>query len=724
MYAWLDVDSDGEMTPEIDAVDLDRDGWPDENEVLSLHETVLLDPEADVKDWNAFLKGNGVLDPRDDLLYVDQNLNNKRDHGEKKGFTDADSGFGEPMFVCDDVDGDGVLDPDEKLVRLGSNKVAKVWVGKVPYTRGKNLATLDPFVFKDEYGYADARHGTAVSGILVGGNPGLQRYVGMAPSADLYLYDRSAEAGPTTAGVTSLNRLAWARADQVDILLWEYSTWGMDAMDGTANLERAMDLAYEQDGMLQVAPAGNLSGAGKHMQTTAAVGATELVIGVPEKGVRGEDYKSRGVILTLYWKGKGKELSIQLTPPGGAPVELPAVTPDAGTSLVGDLVAHSSMAVSDAGMASQMIGVLHKADDGLLPTGKWQLTVTNKSSKPLFLHGFINEFAKGSGWSRTVVWETFESDASTLCSPSTANSAISVAAYGGRFGEADELGKLRGYSGRGPRVDGAVGMDIGAPDDPFAPLSAEYVGWGALLEGAYSAFGGTSGAGPHVAGSLALLMQAMPELDPAGWQGALLSGTEVEPHMGQLPNGEWGFGKVNAYKAVHGVPAPPPNKLPVAIPRVTAVHGLEATLWAGESEDPDGDLLEYRWDFGYDGSWDVAWTNNAVTVFTAPVPGTVQVKLAVRDGAGAVGEGLLTFDPAYPPIAETDALSGDGIGADVADGLAADAADGGSAVAQAAQDSDGGGCTASRRVTGSGAWVVWLATLLVALAVRRRYSPI
>src|SRR3989304_1254878 len=68
--------------------------------------------------------------------------------------------------------------------------------------------------------------------------------------------------------------------------------------------------------------------------------------------------------------------------------------------------------------------------------------------------------------------------------------------------------ELRHCRGRGPRVDGARKVDIAAPGnfDVFSIVSKDTF----RPQGAYEWFGGTSAAGPHVAGAVAVLLQSAP----------------------------------------------------------------------------------------------------------------------------------------------------------------------------------------------------------------------
>src|SRR5690606_30186387 len=94
---------------------------------------------------------------------------------------------------------------------------------------------------------------------------------------------------------------------------------------------------------------------------------------------------------------------------------------------------------------------------------------------------------------------------------STANTAIGVGAMVGNYAHPGEvMAGLRQYSGRGPRIDGELGIDIVAPSDDFAAVP-HILGSPA----AFGIFDGTSGALPQVAGTVAVMLGAQPSLTAA-----------------------------------------------------------------------------------------------------------------------------------------------------------------------------------------------------------------
>ena len=270
----------------------------------------------------------------------------------------------------------------------------------------------------------------------------------------------------------------------------------------------------------------------------------------------------------------------------------------------------------------------------------------------------------------------------------TADSAITLGAYAGHVGApwespvtGDKAGDLRRYSGRGLRIDGQQIMDITAPDNPLAPYD--------LVHGAFRVFGGTSGAGPHVAAAAALIKQANPKLDGLGVRSAIRKGALVDAQVGAVPSDTWGHGKLRVYRSIFG-------KDPVAntAPRVKLVVtgpvnvGSPVTLTPVATDAEDGEAkLRLRWDDGYDGTWDTTAGPVKARTVTLHQTGPARFKVQVEDSGGLTGEAavLLTVKPAGTRPDQGPAVSEAGPG----DGRTAD-----STAGDSSEEEDGCGCSA------------------------------
>lgn len=137
--------------------------------------------------------------------------------------------------------------------------------------------------------------------------------------------------------------------------------------------------------------------------------------------------------------------------------------------------------------------------------------------------------------------------AQTIASPGSARNAITV-------GAVDKSKVVAGFSARGPTIDGRLKPDIVAPGvditSTIQPLSVS--GLTGLLSGSrelfYGPLSGTSMAAPHVAGVVALMLQANPELTPFEVKQMLLATAQDLGEKGA--DNDTGYGFVNAIAAV------------------------------------------------------------------------------------------------------------------------------------------------------------------------------
>lgn len=123
----------------------------------------------------------------------------------------------------------------------------------------------------------------------------------------------------------------------------------------------------------------------------------------------------------------------------------------------------------------------------------------------------------------------------------------------------------------------------------------------------YTATIGTSMSAPHVAGVVALLLEAVPSLTPAQVKDLL---ARTATPIADCPLAACGAGQVNALAAVQSALALA-NQAPTAVVSATPASGaapLAVTLDASGSTDADGAVVGYRWDIDGDGDVDIDTT--------------------------------------------------------------------------------------------------------------------
>lgn len=541
-YDWLDVDQDGRFMPEIDAVDLNSDGLAQGSEILGLLEGYLFSrsfgPQVD-----------GFLDADTDWLYADVNANNTRDAGLDAGFGETDPAYGEPLFLVEDADLNGDLDPGEKLVRLGTSKILKAMDGQngsVIHERGKSLLTMSP----DPY-----PHGTSVAGILAGDVPG-RRYAGVAPEAELLSIQYDAP------GIDLVSAMSWAKTQGADVFLYEFGEWIGEFLDGTSALEQAVT-SMSASGIPQVCPAGNIGQENKHgrVQVPANGGKVEPLAytdpTLPPPNV---------VYLTALWRQQNPVLSFQIAFPGtdGAPNIGAPVTVTVGqttTNGQGDYItAVTSKSSKNTNMLDLVLTRKENNQTARMRSGQYQVSITNTGTSTATLHLFLGDDLYG--WSGGCVWEgqgqsSIADPTYSVSTPGTSDGCITVGSYATRTQAT--VGQLSTFSGRGPRIDETALLDVAAPGnfDVYSPTStdATYInqevnGFVNYAPGGYWQFGGTSAASAHVAGVAALVMQLDPTASHSEVEGFIRTGALADSYTGTVPNQSWGMGKLRVGKTL------------------------------------------------------------------------------------------------------------------------------------------------------------------------------
>jgi minor extracellular serine protease Vpr len=451
-------------------------------------------------------------------------------------------------------------------------------------------------------------HGTHVAGTAAGNGRLNANYIGVAPEAELLIVkgvrdDRSDGGFADTDVVTGVQWMfdkaqALGRPAVVNLSLG--GNYG--PMDGTSLYEQSISNLSGQ-GRIIVAAAGNKGNDYIHVGGTLTQGNLPyeaVLYTVSDAYNYVEAWYDRGAVarvrLAYYSVSAQDELVFEGITPS---VNMGSKIGFSGNRLAPEPIRHNGEIIGYYAIDASVTNDTRNGDGNiqLLITDNdtsvdlseyiWSVIVIPGASAGRFDMWFTDgEFAGsaiGFDDSRELVGNTNY----TVGAPSTARKVISVGSYVTRSRWTDidgrswisqnsvpnELGSREPvfgdrseFSSKGPTRDGRYAPDIMAPGEKItSALSSHltlqsdretYSQQGGVMRfevaqgGNYMLTQGTSMASPHVAGVVALMLQAYPELDYDGVVDILTRTARRDSQTRAVPNNLYGYGKVDAYSAV------------------------------------------------------------------------------------------------------------------------------------------------------------------------------
>lgn len=425
-------------------------------------------------------------------------------------------------------------------------------------------------------------HGTHVTGIAAGDGSqsgtksgesctGADTYIGVAPEADIIFVRNQLEVDALgrSNNLVSAIQYIFMRAAALDggagrpcvINISQGDNLGPH--DGTSLVEQAIDLQLIGNaGRAIVKSAGNEGNADHHAFAAIPPAGSESIT----FDVRGGDTADR--FMECWYHGSGR-LDVQLTAPGTPGPSSPVVSPGASTPWpvppAGGPQATVTITstLADPENLDNQIYLEFRTPAGVAqPNGPWTVTFTNTGGVATEVHCWLDR-----GPRRVAPVFTSHVQAShTISIPGTAATVLTVGAYAAeeftsRSGEKTEKGDLDIDSSRGPTRTGGVKPDISAPGVAVTAARADSHG-GCCCDCCYTFYvdkSGTSMAAPHVTGVIALMLQKNRTLDWQAIRNHILASRRIPDGMtaANLPNNDWGAGKIDASAAVAAVPTPP-----------------------------------------------------------------------------------------------------------------------------------------------------------------------
>lgn len=483
---------------------------------------------------------------------------------EHPDFRNAD-GTTRLLYLFDALDNAGANDPDNPT---GFGTV---------YTRDEINAALTSGVRLDT---RDAvGHGTASMGIAAGnGLASGGRYAGIAPDADLIVVKLITEGAPAHDGepVEVASPSPGARLfSAIDFVLDRAEAAGKPVvflanfgsiqgpMDGSSTDARGIDERFGpgHPGRVFLTGSSDDGGVANHAGGTVAQGGTaDIQI---QKG-------HAGPLRMNLWYPDSDRFDVEIVAPSGTiygPYTAPsnAQRASASPSGAGFTYYHNGAAVDFFGAASARREVLIDFSGAL---GLYTVRLMGATVSDGRFDAALNPSTIFSAPDNRFV--TFAEAGYTVWDLASARGNLPVNSYVLKPTWTDVDGATRTYpgndvgagelwpgSGVGPTYDGRLGIAVSAPGQanitPYAPRSnfARFRS-NLIVDGPapYGVLAYVSGAAPVVTGIVALLLDADPTLDAAEVRSALEQTARADAFTGDVPNPEWGYGKVDAYAAV------------------------------------------------------------------------------------------------------------------------------------------------------------------------------
>ena len=405
-------------------------------------------------------------------------------------------------------------------------------------------------------------HGTHVAGTAAGNGAAYssKSWTGMAPEADIIVV-KAGNGGFSSDNV--IDALTYARKMSTTLnkpVVANLSLGGHEsAHDGTGLQELAVDY-FADAGRVAVVAAGNDGNDNIHFSGTVPASSTQdvtvTVSSYSPTGGGSNDYF--GLVI---WYDDATNINLTIDPPNIA-----SFTYNAGSSgyygddTDGQVYVYNSIDGNYTnGDRKNRIYVYDAVEANAPAAGTWTLTLSNTTGSPVNFHGWLYIHSMS-------VSVTGANSQYTVGDPGTASEAITVAAYTSRWRWTNYLGGTYNYLGTetsddiaafssiGPRRDGVQKPDIAAPGMGVVSSTSKNITPDAsiIMPGEkHHMIQGTSMASPATAGTVALMLEANPNLTAAQIKSLITDNAFTDPYTGgSLPDYTWGYGKLDALKVV------------------------------------------------------------------------------------------------------------------------------------------------------------------------------
>ncbi len=487
-----------------------------------------------------------------------------------------------------DEDGNGDLNLGETVVLLTESKILAI----IDMTTGQNW-TRAQIEAGTAATYDMDGHGTNVAGIAAGGQlkqdgAPFHRFTGVAPGANLIIV----KIGNETKNLYTdykLYQALWNLAKKgVDVISLSLGAYIWRHLDGTSALEQLIDNLN----CSVVVAAGNLQNKYVHQEQYVAAGQISSV----PFSVSPYYSEPNQIKISVIWNYTSVALDFNLTYYGPVGGFFPWPGPGPFPSFPFPFVSRVSLLNPNPALQTKIFPVIGTRVDYWLQTssetrllcinitstivpGTYSIEIFNSPINLIpqcYIWDNANQFVNATypfpplsfpawvlfGWQtgpvnpQIIITATPEY---TVTHPATAENAISVGSYNLATGALSAFSSIGSKEYRS-KMDSLEKPDLCAPGDDTktqginSSVSRNATGtdlstWTSHI----NAYRGTSQATPHVAGTIALMLQKNGTLTAGEIKGILRKTAVNDSFVGVVPNYRWGFGKLNATAAVQEV---------------------------------------------------------------------------------------------------------------------------------------------------------------------------
>jgi subtilisin family serine protease len=405
-------------------------------------------------------------------------------------------------------------------------------------------------------------HGTHVAGIATGnGNSYFKKYVGVAPEADIIVV-KGGDGSFTDARIIDGLNYAGIKAAQLGKpVVVNLSLGGQyGPHNGNSAYEAMINTFVSVPGKVVTVSAGNDGDKTIHSSGSVSPGTTTSIsINVPAytpKAGTGNDKFQLDI-----WFTSQLGVTAEVVSPNNVRLQIGANNSGtAGSESDGTIDLYNFP--SSVTEQSTLINLVVSDKSTNIPrVGTWTVNLTGATSPSSF-----DAWLSSSDLGGQAVSIVNGNSQKTVGMPGTAEGAITVAAYvtknfwasangkNWQYGGSVVVGARSLFSSIGPTGDGRQKPDIAAPGQGIASsLSTTMTTFDTtfVLPGFKDQLmAGTSQAAPHIAGVVALLLQGVPTLTAPQIKSYLMTTARTDGSTGSTPNTMWGYGKVDAFKAM------------------------------------------------------------------------------------------------------------------------------------------------------------------------------